>query len=224
MTSTVEAEPKTEDDSTNFSVVKGLLKGALLGVVVICLAVIAATIAVPRIIGAVPLTVLSGSMVPTFNPGDLIITMPVDDPKEEIKRGDIVTFQPESGVGTLITHRVSSVGFSMGGSTVFTTKGDANSALDKPIIDEQVMGKYIYHVPYVGYVANAIPNDTKPVVIQALGVAILGWAFILFLMTIMGSRREKREKDERMIESIHDSPLDSQNSLPDERVNPNSNG
>lgn len=224
MTSTVEAEPTAEDESSDYSVVKGLLKGALLGVVIICVALITAAIAVPRIIGAVPLTVLSGSMVPTFNPGDLIITMPVDDPKEEVKRGDIITFQPESGVGTLITHRVSSVGFSMGGSTVFTTKGDANNGLDKPIIDEQVMGKYIYHVPYVGYVANAIPNDTKPLVIQALGVAILGWAFILFLLTITGSRREKREKDERMNESIDDSPLDSEDSLPDERVDPNPNG
>lgn len=224
MTSTVEAKPNTEDDTNKFMVVKSLLKGALIGIVVICVALIAAAIAVPRVIGAVPLTVLSGSMVPTFNPGDLIITMPVNDPKEEVKRGDIITFQPESGVGTLVTHRVSSVGFSMGGNTVFTTKGDANNGLDKPIIDEQVMGKYIYHVPYVGYVANVIPNDTKPLVIQGLGVAILGWAFILLIMTIVGSRREKREKDERMIESIDDSPLGSKSSLPDERMDTISNG
>lgn len=209
MTSIVEAKPNTEDDTNKFSVVRSLLKGALIGIVVICVALIAAAIAVPRVIGAVPLTVLSGSMAPTFNPGDLIITMPVDDPKEEIKRGDIITFQPESGVGTLVTHRVSSVGFSMGGSTVFTTKGDANNGLDKPIIDEQVMGKYIYHVPYVGFVANAIPNDTKPLVIQGLGLAFLGWAFIqLLILTVISPIRNKRKENNKISESVDDSVLD----------------
>ena len=106
MTSTIEASQKAENDSSNFSVVRGLFKGVLLGVVIICVALISATIAIPRIIGAVPLTVLSGSMVPTFNPGDLIVTLPVDNAREEIKRGDIVTFQPESGVSTLITHQI----------------------------------------------------------------------------------------------------------------------
>ena len=74
------------------------------------------------------------------------------------------------------------------------------------------MGKYLYHVPYVGYLANAIPNDSKPVVIQALGVGILGWAFILFLISIIGSGRKKRKEHNRMTKSVDDSKSDSMSS------------
>lgn len=192
MTLTVEAKAETEDNPGGFSIVKGFFKGLLFGVMLICVVLIVATFVAPRIIGAVPLTVLTGSMVPTFNPGDLIVTMPVDDAKEEIKRGDIITFQPESGVSTLITHRVVSTGFTIGGDTLFVTKGDANNAQDEPILEDQVMGKYLYHIPYLGYLANAIPNDNKPVIIQLLGVAVFGWVFIQIITSIVSSVRKKK--------------------------------
>lgn len=196
MTSAVENRSIVEESDTDSSIIKGLFKGALIGVMIVCLAFVVAVLAVPRVIGAVPLTVLTGSMAPTFEPGDLIVTMPVEDAKNEVKRGDIITFQPESGVGTLVTHRVVSVGFTLGGKSLFTTRGDANDSEDEPILEEQVMGKYLYHIPYLGYVANAIPNDTKPVMIQVLGIAILGWAAIQSLIIVISSIRRKRKTAE----------------------------
>jgi len=197
MTTAIESESIVEEKPEKFSIVKGFLKGLLYGLTFISIALILATIVIPRLIGAVPLTVLTGSMVPTFNPGDLIVTMPID--ASEVKRGDIITFQPESGVNTLITHRVESVGFSIGGDTVFVTKGDANNASDEPIIADQVMGKYLYHVPYVGYLANAIPTTNKPVIMQVLGIGFFIWAGIQVILIIIGNFRKKKKKDQSEI-------------------------
>lgn len=186
-------ENKDKHLSSEASFVKSLFKGLIFGLTLTCVSLLVVAFIIPRIIGAVPLTVLSGSMTPTFNPGDLIITMPVNNAKEEVKRGDIITFQPESGVSTLITHRVVSTGFTIDGDILFITKGDANSSQDAAILEEQVMGEYLYRIPYIGYLANAIPNDLKPLAIQFIGLAILGWAFIQTLIIIFTSGRNRRK-------------------------------
>ncbi|MCA5895183.1 signal peptidase I [Isoptericola sp. NEAU-Y5] len=126
----------------------------LLTVVMVALVVLAAAVAVvPRLLGAVPLTVLSGSMEPVFSPGDLVVTQRVDP--NEIQAGDLVTFQPVSDDPTLITHRVVGLQWDADGVTGFVTRGDANGADDDPIVADQVMGRVVYSVPLVGHVTNA---------------------------------------------------------------------
>jgi signal peptidase len=181
-----------EEKPEKFSIVKGFLKGLTYGVMILAILVAVASFIAPRLIGAVPLTVLTGSMVPTFNPGDLIITMPVEP--EDVKSGDIVTFQPESDNPTLITHRVISVGFALDGDTVFVTKGDANDAEDPSIRSDQVMGKYLYHVPYVGYVANALPGDSKALILQLIGGAILLYVLYQITTGFFGKKKAKKTK------------------------------
>lgn len=193
-------EPTTENEAleekhSRFYLIGGFLKGILFGTAIISVILILAAVVVPRIIGAVPLTVLTGSMVPKFNPGDLIITMPVDG--DEVKTGDIITFQPESANPLLITHRVVSTGFTVSGEKVIVTKGDANDANDPSIIPDQVMGKYIYHIPYLGWVANAIPSSNKPVVMIYLGVGLFAYAGLVLIYSLIskaiGRRKDKKE-------------------------------
>lgn len=188
-------QKEPEEQSPRFSIIRGFLKGILFGATIISVALILAAVVVPRFIGAIPLTVLTGSMVPKFNPGDLIITMPVDG--NEVKTGDIITFQPESANPLLITHRVVSTGFTVSGEKVIVTKGDANDANDPSIIPDQVMGKYIYHIPYLGWVANAIPSSNKPVVMIYLGIGLFAYAGLVLIYSLIskaiGRRKEKKE-------------------------------
>jgi signal peptidase len=67
-------------------------------------------------------TVLSGSMRPTFSPGDLVLTQPV--PTSSLRVGDVITFIPPTQPQPLI-HRIASLK-----DGVITTKGDANSVED----------------------------------------------------------------------------------------------
>lgn len=187
-----EQEEQEEKKHSPFYLLWGFLRGLLFGATIISVFLIIITIVIPRLLGWVPLTVLTGSMVPKFNPGDLIITMPIDG--EDVQRGDIIVFQPESNNPMLITHRVVSTGYSVGGDFIIITKGDANVSQDDPIIADQVMGKYLYHIPYLGWVVTAIPSNDKPTAMLWLGVAFFVYAGFLIVQAFVGKLFRKRRK------------------------------
>lgn len=150
----------------------GVWRGVTSGVgFMLLLAVLAMALAVavvPQAMNGAPLTVLTGSMEPTYSPGDMVVSVP----QENYAIGDVVTFQPFSGDPTLVTHRV--VGVSQSPESIeYITQGDANGAADDPIVAEQVMGKVIYHLPYVGHVANALGNNRETVLFAAGGGLLL---------------------------------------------------
>lgn len=110
---------------------------------------------IPKILGAVPLTILSGSMVPTMPPGSLAVVRPVDPTQARV--GDVLTYQPESDDPMLVTHRVIAVTRNADGDVSLTLQGDANGAPDaRPVRPEQVRGSVVYAVPYFGWVANRL--------------------------------------------------------------------
>jgi len=151
--SVVAAQPTSESDEPKRSIPRTIGSWLLTAVMVACLALAAAVVVVPRLIGAVPLTVLTGSMRPTIQPGDLVVSRRVD--ANDLRIGDIVTFQPVSGDPTLITHRVIDLTRNLQGETVSVlTRGDANGADDAPLVPAQVMGRMVYRIPRVGYLTN----------------------------------------------------------------------
>jgi len=93
--------------------------------------------------------VTSGSMRPTFDTGSLIVTFPKDD----YSGGDIITFTFDEGE-TFTTHRIHDIKV-VGGEVIYITKGDANKAEDiSDVYKENVKGKMLFSVPYVGYAVD----------------------------------------------------------------------
>ncbi|WP_187976068.1 signal peptidase I [Mycetocola sp. JXN-3] len=151
----------------------GVRRGA--GAVLLALLVLvsAAVTVVPLVIGAVPLTVLTGSMQPTIRPGDIVVSAPVE--ASQLSVGDVVTFQPISNDPTLITHRIRSM--SAGDSGVrLVTRGDANGADDPEIGADQVRGRVLYTVPYVGWVTNLVGGNIRGPLITLVGLGLVGYA------------------------------------------------
>jgi signal peptidase len=99
-----------------------------------------------------PTTVISGSMRPTLDVGDVVIIAKVS--AANIKPGDIIQFREAEGVTTV--HRVVDIQESEG-QKAFITQGDANSEPDaKPVIPENVVGKAIFAIPKIGWAAIAV--------------------------------------------------------------------
>ena len=99
-----------------------------------------------------PTTVISGSMRPTLDVGDVVIIAKVS--ADTIEPGDIIQFREAERVTTL--HRVVEIQESEGGM-VFITQGDANSEPDaNPVIPENVVGKAIFDIPKIGWAAIAV--------------------------------------------------------------------
>ena len=129
----------------------------IVGTVLIMVGAAAFTVlVVPRLFGWHAYLVTSGSMVPTFSPGAVVVTAPVDPTK--IAQDDIVTFLDASGEFT--THRVVGVtASSLGGeaSLSFSTKGDANEDADPTQLEaQQVVGKAKFAVPHLGRLVSFV--------------------------------------------------------------------
>lgn len=89
------------------------------------------------------LSVVSGSMTPTIPIGSAIFVRPA----LEYARDDIVTYRLNNNY---ITHRVFYAG------KYYLTKGDANKDVDRAeVLKEQIIGKVVFSVPYVGYLQES---------------------------------------------------------------------
>jgi signal peptidase I len=164
-----------------------LSTGFSAGLLLVILGLGVITIALPALVGGMPLSVLTGSMRPHLPPGTLVVVKPV--PVEEIGVGDVITFQIESGRPAVATHRVIARSVdSASGEVRFTTQGDANNTPDpEPIQPAQIRGKVWYAVPYLGWVNQALDGQTRSWAIPALA----GLLFVYAAWTIGAGVREK---------------------------------
>lgn len=106
---------------------------------------------VPRIGKWLPLVVLTDSMYPEIESGDLIICEVVD--AEDVKVKDVIAFFDPAGNGTsVVTHRVIDI-FEKDGQIYFTTQGDANNTADsKPVPGNKLVGLYNSRIGGLGHV------------------------------------------------------------------------
>jgi signal peptidase len=151
-------------------------------------AILAIAVLIPRIGGATPYVVLTGSMRPGMPPGTLVVVKPVS--AANVGVGSVVTYQLTSGKPDVVTHRVVSMGFDGKGHRVFRTQGDANDAPDarwvRPV---QIRGERWYAVPYLGYVTTLISGEQRQVALIAVVTFLIGYAAVMFI----GAFRDRRQ-------------------------------
>lgn len=138
--------------------------------VVACLAVFAGGIAF-RMNGLHVQTVLSGSMRPTAQPGDLAITEAV--PTSSLRVGDVIVFMPPNALVPVL-HRIASRE-----GNVVTTKGDANSVADPWHITLAGATGYrlVFVVPFAGYL------------VQLRGAALIASGLMVALLILRELRK-----------------------------------
>jgi signal peptidase len=145
----------------------------------------------PHLLGYRTMTMLSASMSPEIEPGDVTIVTPIAI--TEVAEGMVITYHKPVDDRSLVTHRVVSVETGSDGSVQVRTKGDANDAIDPWTASLQ--GDTAYEVraviPELGHVIQALRT---PVVAQVLlygaPALLAGW----LLMTIWRPTREEEEE------------------------------
>lgn len=146
---------------------------------------------IPSVFGYAPVIVLSGSMSPTFEVGDMIIIQKTDP--ATLKVNDVICYLEEESA---VTHRIMEIQ-QADGQPVFITQGDANNTEDiSPVNPDQVQGKYA-GVRLAGVGNFAMFLQSLP------GMLIfIGGPIVLFLLWDVGrrmldSRRRKGEKSKQ---------------------------
>ena len=186
-----EAEPLSSDRSSSGRLLGRIGRG--LGVVLLSLALLAVTVLImlPKVTGSQTYSVLTNSMAPKYAPGTFMVSQATDF--DELKLGDVITYQIESGKPGVITHRIVGFGFLQTGEKTLTTKGDNNDVADpQPVREIQVRGKLLYAVPFVGFVANALGNSDRSLWLAVGAAGLIGYGGFTMLREVRSSRKERQ--------------------------------
>ena len=108
--------------------------------------------------------VISGSMQPALQIGDVIIIKKANNYAEK----DIITY--DNGL-TTITHRIKSIN----GDEIIT-EGDANDAPDKPITKDRILGKYFFRISTFSVFSIMLTGKTIYLIMVLVLFAILLFA------------------------------------------------
>ncbi|MCM0622081.1 signal peptidase I [Nocardioides bruguierae] len=159
-------------------------------------------IGLPALFGAQPFTVLTGSMSPTVLPGSLVVVKPL--PVEDVRVGDIVTYQVASDRPEVITHRVVARAQGPDGRTWLQTQGDANATPDVEWVrPEQVRGRVWYSVPHLGRVSLLLDHDQRRWLSLAAALWLFGYALLTTVRALrspsVSSREAARAADRRRL-------------------------
>src|SRR3712207_4389287 len=82
----------------------------------------------PHVFGYRTMTMLTGSMAPEIEPGDVTVVTPID--VTDVTEGMVITYHQPIGDRALVTHRVVYVDKTLERAVTIQTKGDANEAND----------------------------------------------------------------------------------------------
>jgi len=186
------ANKKTPANNKVLTIIGTILCVILLPVLLINITLIAKSYIhadeVPSVGGKFPMIVLTDSMYPVIESGDLIICNTAE--AEEIAEGDVISFYDPMGNGTsVVTRRVLEI-VNENGEISFRTKGDNNNAEDQVLVPaDSLIGIYQTRIPKVGHVAMFM--QTTP------GLIVCCVCPILLLVGYDMLRRKKLEKSQK---------------------------
>jgi signal peptidase len=127
---------------------------------------------VPSISGIFPLIVLTDSMDPEIESGDLIICHTIK--AEDVKVEDVISFFDPAGNGTsIVTHRVIEI-VEEDGEIKFRTKGDFNNTEDKDLVPaENLVGIYQSRIAGAGKIAMFMQSTAGLIICVVLPIVLL---------------------------------------------------
>ena len=170
----------------------GLLAPWLVRAVVgLAVAVFALLAVGPHVLGYRTMTMLTGSMAPMIEPGDVTVVTPIG--VEDVTEDMVITYHQPIGDRSLVTHRVVEVDRTDGRVSV-RTKGDANEAIDPwtATLEGDTAYQVRAVVPELGHLIRAL---RAPVITQVLlyGVPALlaGWVLLTIWRPTTGTTDEE---------------------------------
>ena len=126
---------------------------------------------VPSIGGTMPLIVLTDSMYPEIESGDLIICKTID--AEAVKENDVIAFFDPAGNGSsIVTHRVIEV-TEQDGKIAWRTKGDNNNTEDRLLVTEDKLVAIYKGTRLAGFGNVALFMQTTPGLIVCVVCPVL---------------------------------------------------
>lgn len=134
--------------------------------------------------------IVTGSMVPKYKVGDILISKTIEPSKIQI--GDDLVYKgtKNSYKGKIITHQVIKIQ-EKEGKYEFTTKGLANEEEDPIVEEEQIYGIIVYKTVLLSFIGKIINNLYLFYFLIFIPIAIL------IVIKIIALRKEEKQEDSK---------------------------
>ena len=137
-------------------------------------------------------TVVSGSMKPTYDIGDVLISKETDASK--IKVGDTISYLGRAGSfrDKVITHKVVGIEKDEKGKYVFRTKGTANLVEDPLVYQDQLYGVVVYKVKLLSLIYKIVSTKYGMLIFVIIPLFyVIGSEILSFMLEKEEKRRSK---------------------------------
>lgn len=140
----------------------------------------------PSFLGIKTYVIVSGSMEPEYNIGDIVIVKKAKE--EDINKGDIISYRDGQSV---VTHRVIEEK-EINGITKFKTKGDNNNTEDiHEVTPNLIEGKVVGKIAKVGNLSIMLQDKISIIIIILL-------FYIYLVRSDKVKKRNERRKEKRI--------------------------
>lgn len=163
-----------------------IISTILVGVMVLCAVFLMGS----RLVGYQVFSVISGSMTPKYNVGDLLYVKTVNP--NSVQVGDDITFVLNEEL-VVATHRVVRID---GEKQYFYTKGIANEIEDSdPVHFNNLIGVPQFSIPKLGYVSNFVQNPPGTYIALGVGLVLILLVFVPDIIILCkNGKQETREQ------------------------------
>lgn len=155
-------------------------------------------------------TVVSGSMVPKYQIGDVLIAKETE--AKDIKKGDDVSYLGNSGTfdGKVVTHQVVKIEKDVDGKYMFHTKGLANLVEDPIVYEDQLYGVVVHKAVLLSFVYKCVATKTGMFLFIGIPIIyVIASEMIAFMVEKEDERRRKlKENKNKEVEVKKDETLD----------------
>lgn len=111
--------------------------------------------------------VMTGSMEPHYNIGDLVIVK--ETKKEDIKLNDVITYSVNNTQDT-VSHRIIEI-VEQDGEEYYRTKGDNNNAPDTDLVSfSSIQGKIVFKISKMGVIITELTTGTGIIVVFIIAI------------------------------------------------------
>lgn len=145
-------------------------------------------------------TVATGSMVPMYNIGDILLCKEVDP--STLKVGDDITYMGMKGTfkDKLITHRIIKKVKDDNGKYIFQTQGIATISPDPSITEDQIYGKILMEIEALSWVYKQVTTASGFVLIIVTPILFI-IASEFFTSKLEKISKKKKIEQERLLTS-----------------------
>lgn len=157
-------------------------------VLVILVVILAILLHGLQLFGLKPYSVLSGSMQSVYPTYSLLYIRDVEPDTLEV--GDVITYK--MGNDMLCTHRIVEIVPDDDHPDIFRfrTKGDENDVTDPLVEYEDVVGKAVFCVPYLGWLATNISQPPGKYIAVTVAIALI---LIEIMISIVLDDKDKKK-------------------------------